>query len=120
MKVVVARGDGRRYALVVHLARAVYVFAQALVNVSLLTTSFDLIFVVEFYLGDEKTCEASRVVVQTALVVAVDFNGKFHSVGSPAIATRPAERRGELTLRGDFWLSGLRGRFSCCRWLSRS
>src|SRR2546421_12136711 len=102
MKVVVARGDGRCDALLVHLARAIYVFAQTRVEVSFGASLFDLLFVVELDLGDEQTGEAARVVVQTPLVIARDFDRKIGGICPSAITSRAAERSDVLT--GRRWL----------------
>src|SRR5437764_3586085 len=99
MKVVEARGDGRRDALLVHLARTIYVFAQTFVEVSIGASLFDLLFIVEFDFGDEQACEAARVVVQTPLVIALDFDGQLRRVSRAAITSRAAEWSNILTRR---------------------
>src|SRR2546423_1118527 len=67
MKVVVASRYGRSYALVVHLARAVYGFAQTLVDVAALAPLAHLLLVVEFYFGDQKAREPARIIVQSGI-----------------------------------------------------
>src|SRR5918912_684288 len=97
MKVVVAGGDRGRDSLVVHLARAVYVFAQSLVDVALRAALFHLLLVVELDLGDQQAREAVRVVMQPTLFVT-HVNGQFR-IGA-AVASRYAERSGKLGGRG--------------------
>src|SRR5205085_10971964 len=90
MEVVVARGNARVGALVVHLARAINLFAQTLVDVAVLASVAHLLLVVEFDLGAEQAGQAARVVVEAALVVA-DFDGQFDLL---PVAPRSAERCG--------------------------
>src|SRR5204863_2223193 len=66
MEVVVTGGHRRRYALVVHLPRAINVLAQAFVNVSLTATFLNFRFVVELDLRNKQASEAPRIVVQAS------------------------------------------------------
>src|SRR5215211_389339 len=81
MKVVVARRHGLGDALVVHLARAVYVLAQSVIDVAFETALPHLLLVVEFDLRDQQASEAARVVVLLSLFVAADFDGQIRRVG---------------------------------------
>src|ERR1041384_3679004 len=101
MEIIVARGDARVGAVVVHLARAINLFAQTCVEVAVFAPVAHLLFIVEFDLGDEQAGKAARVVVKTALVV-VDFDGQFDLL---PVTARSAERRG-----GRLACGGGRGR----------
>ena len=102
MEVVVARGHTRVGALVVHLARAINLFAQTFVEVAVLAPVAHLLLVVEFDLGDEQAGKATRVVVVAALVVA-DLDRQFDLL---PVATCSAKRR--------------RGRLACGRGCGRA
>src|ERR1051325_8832281 len=97
MEIVVTRGDGRRDSLVIHLARAVYVFSQAFVDVSLRASISHLLFVVEFDFRDEQSRKAARILMQTLLIFA-DFDGEVLFCASPVTARR-TERRNVLRRR---------------------
>src|ERR1043166_9700450 len=89
MEVVVAVRDFGPDALVIHLARAVYVFAQAVVEVSGVAPVANLLLVVELDLADKEAGEAPRLVVE-ALVIFRDLDGEVHVHQA---AARLAERR---------------------------
>src|SRR5215207_2767132 len=93
VEVVVAARNLRPDALVVHLARAVDVFAQALVEVGGVAPLAHLHLVVELDLGDEQAREAARLVV-VALLLLRDLDGEVHV--HRAVAARAAQRRDGL------------------------
>src|SRR5436305_12230593 len=70
VEVVVAARHFRSHTLVVHLARAVYVVAQTLVDVCGVATVANLLLVVEFYLADEQPREAPSLVVVALVLFA--------------------------------------------------
>src|SRR3712207_4210256 len=78
VEVVVAARDLRADALVIHLARAVDVFAQAVVEVRGVAPLAHLLLVVELDLGDEQAREAARLVV-VALLLVRDLDGEVRS-----------------------------------------
>src|SRR5215213_6114020 len=108
MEVVEARGDGWGDALVVHLARAVYVLTQPLVDVAFEAALADFLLVVELDLRNEQAGEAARVVVLLSLLVAADFDGQLGGVGRAPAAGR---RRGGLRRGGLLRLLVARCRF---------
>src|SRR5688572_30278183 len=95
MEIVVTSSDRRRDPLVVHLTRAIDVFAKSIVNVALITALADLLFVIKLDLGNQQTREAARVVMQTALFI-VDLNRQI-GVGR-AVAARASQRRAVLLI----------------------
>src|SRR5256714_1001264 len=90
VEVVVAARHFGAHALVVHLARAVYVLAQTFVEVCGVATVANLLLVVELYLADEQAGEAPSLVV-VALVLFGDLDGEVHV--HRAVAARLAEWR---------------------------
>src|SRR5829696_2195761 len=101
VEVVVAARHFGADALVIHLARAVDVLAQALVEVGGVAPLAHLHLVVELDLGDEQAREAARLVV-VALLLLRDLDGEVHV--HRAVAARAAQRR-----------DGLRGRLGLGR-----
>src|SRR5687767_9459549 len=93
MEIVVTSSDRRRDPLVVHLTRAIDVFAKSIVNVALITALADLLFVIKLDFGNQQTREAACVVVQTALFI-VDFNRQIRL--RHAVAARAPQRRAVL------------------------
>src|SRR5215207_2322567 len=94
VEVVVAARHFGADALVVHLARAVDVLAQALVEVGGVAPLAHLHLVVELNLGDEQAREAARLVV-VALLLLRDLDGEVHV--HRAVAARAAQRRAGLS-----------------------
>src|ERR1043165_4806428 len=77
VEVVVTIRDFRPHALVIHFARAVDVFAQAIVKIVLDSSFGNFLLVVQLDLRDQQSRKAARVVVQATLFVARNFNRQF-------------------------------------------
>src|SRR5437867_2111912 len=93
MKIIVPRGDWRSDSLVVHLTRAIDVFAQTIVEVALAAAFFHFRLVVEFDFRHEQASKATRIVVQTTFILA-DLHRQVRF--GHAVATRTSQRRGVL------------------------
>src|SRR5205807_7407725 len=93
MEVIVAGGDGRCNPLVVHLAGAVDVFAQAIIKIAIVAALSPFRFAVEFDFRNQQTGEAARIVVQSTLFFA-NFDREFRL--GDAIAPRASQWRGTL------------------------
>src|SRR6266496_597053 len=90
MKVIMSSGYRRRDSFIVHLARSIYIFTQAIVDIAAAPALLNFLFVVEFDFRNQQTREATRVIVKTTFLFA-NFNGQFGFGDS--VAASAAERR---------------------------
>src|SRR6266571_1584298 len=91
MKVVVLCRYQCLDAFVVHLARAIDVFAQSLVEVAVRSALSNSLLVVEFDFGDQQPSEPARIVMLATLLIVVHFNRQLGLVAR--VATSRDRRR---------------------------